>query len=120
MCVRSARLTCHGVQVPGRPTLAQRSHPPSFIASRDEPRGHRHRHRRDIRIFSAIKVYQGLANLKPMVAAIRNTLVQVGMLNDRVRQQGFEGVYYQIDEWGLWALRYLEDGSTASLDEEPH
>ena len=55
-----------------------------------------------------------------MVAAIRNTLLQVGMLKDRVQQQGFEGVYYQIDEWGLWALRYLEDGSTASLDEEPH
>ena len=27
MSVRSARLTCHGVQVPGLPTLAQCSHP---------------------------------------------------------------------------------------------
>ena len=47
MSVRSARLTCHSVQVSGRPTLAQCSHPPNFIASRDEPRHHRHHHRRN-------------------------------------------------------------------------
>ena len=32
---------------PRTPTLTQCSHPPSVIGSRDEPRGHRHRHRRD-------------------------------------------------------------------------
>jgi hypothetical protein len=31
------------------------------------------------------------------------------MLNDQAQQQAFEGRYYQIDEWGRLALKYLGD-----------
>jgi hypothetical protein len=63
----------------------------------------------DVKVYSEISVHQGLDHLKPMVSAILNTLVQVGMLNDQAQQQAFEGRYYQIDEWGLLALKYLGD-----------
>lgn len=63
----------------------------------------------DVKIYSEISVHQALDRLKPMVSAILNTLVQVGMLNDQAQQQAFEGRYYQIDEWGRLALKYLND-----------
>lgn len=63
----------------------------------------------DVKIYSEISVHQALDHLKPMVSAILNTLVQVGMLNDQAQQQAFEGRYYQIDEWGRLALKYLND-----------